>query len=69
VGYRRPALKQLAMEGETTLVLIGKEAIDSIGGRIGLGGEGGLPSRVPVGPDEEEEVQDGALVTLLSDLN
>jgi hypothetical protein len=41
--------------------------MDSIGGKIGLACEGGLPSRV--GPDEEEGVRGGPLVTLLSDLD
>lgn len=39
--------------------------MDSMGGRIGFAGEGGLPSRVRA--EEEEGVLGGPLVTLLSD--
>ena len=41
--------------------------MDSIGDRIGFGGEGGLPSQV--GPVEEKGVWGGPLVMLLSDLD
>jgi hypothetical protein len=37
--------------------------MDSIGGRIGLDGEGGLSSRAR--PEEDEGVRGGPLVTLL----
>jgi hypothetical protein len=68
-GDRGPALKELVMDDEEKPHWYWSEgeAIDSIGGRIGLGGEGGLPSRV--WPDEEEGVRGGPLVTLLSDLD
>jgi hypothetical protein len=39
--------------------------MDSMGGRIGFAGEGGLPSRVRA--EEDEGVLGGPLVTLLSD--
>ena len=41
--------------------------MDSMGGRIGFGGEGGLPSRVRA--EDEEGVLGGPLVTLLSDFD
>jgi hypothetical protein len=68
-GDRGPALKELVMEDEEKPHWYWSEgeAIDSIGGRIGLGSEGGLPSRV--WPDEEEGVRGGPLVMLLSDLD
>jgi len=69
-GDRGPALRELAMEVEEKPHWYWSEgeAIDSIGGRMGLVCEGGLPSRVR--PDEEEGVRGGPLVTLLlSDLD
>jgi hypothetical protein len=66
-GERGPALRELDNEVEEKPHWYWSEgdAMDSIGGRMGLGGEGGLPSRVR--PDEEEGVRGGPLVTLLSD--
>jgi len=64
-GDRGPALRELAKEDEENPHWYWSEgeAIDSIGGSMGLGAEGGLPSRAR--PDEEEGVRGGPLVTLL----
>lgn len=67
-GERGPALKELDMEFEENPHWYSEgEAIESIGGRMGLVGEGGLPSRVRA--EEDEGVRGGPLVTLLSDLD
>jgi hypothetical protein len=69
-GERGPALRELAMEvvEKPHWYWSDGDAIDSIGGRIGFWGEGGLPSRVRA--EEDEGVLGGPLeVTLLvSDL-
>jgi hypothetical protein len=70
-GERGPALRELAMEVEENPhgYWSDGDAIDSIGGRIGFAGEGGLPSRVRA--EEDDGVRGGPLevVLLLSDLD
>lgn len=68
-GERGPALRELAIDDEEKphWYWSDGDAMDSMGGRMGFGGEGGLPSRVRA--EEDEGVLGGPLVTLLSDFD
>ncbi len=68
-GERGPALRELDIDvvEKPHWYWSEGEAMDSMGGRIGFAGEGGLPSRVRA--EEDEGVLGGPLVTLLSDFD